>query len=167
MALTCHCLVSVFGSRTYCSSAGGNTVRFGMCQIMVTEDKQENIATAKKAIADSAAQGSQIVCLPEIWNGPYATTSFPVYAEPIPETAEALHPQRHPSTYMMAQAAKENGVYVIGGSISERDEQGRIYNTCVTFDPQGRIVAKHRKVHLFDIDIPGKVSPRNVILINS
>jgi len=127
---------------------------------MVSEDKQENIATAKKAIADSAAQGSQIVCLPEIWNGPYAATSFPLYAEPIPATAGELTEQSNPSTYMMAQAARENKVYLIGGSISERDAEGKIYNTCVAFDPEGEIIAKHRKVHLFDIDIPGKITFR-------
>merc|ERR1711934_861995 len=59
---------------------------------------------------------------------------------------------------MMACAAKELAVYVIGGSVSERDSEGRIFNTCVIFDPKGEIVGKHRKVHLFDIDIPGKIT---------
>lgn len=129
-----------------------------MCQIMVTEDKQVNIGTALKALQDSVAQGAQIVTLPEIWNGPYATSSFPLYAEPIPHKAAELDPKAHPSTWMMSRAAQDLKVYIIGGSISEKGEDGKIFNTCVVFDPQGEIIAKHRKVHLFDIDIPGKIT---------
>jgi predicted amidohydrolase len=73
---------------------------------------------------------------------------FPEYSEPIPdgETTRAL-----------SQAAKENQVYLIGGSIPER-EGAALYNTCAIFDPNGTLIAKHRKVHLFDIDIPGKIT---------
>lgn len=44
------------------------------------------------------------------------------------------------------------------GSIPERDEEGKIYNTCVVYGPDGSILAKHRKMHLFDIDIPGRIT---------
>ena len=72
---------------------------------------------------------------------------FPEYSEPIPgETTDAL-----------SKAAKENSVYLIGGSIPERDGD-KLYNTCPVFDPNGNLIAKHRKVHLFDIDIPGKIT---------
>jgi omega-amidase len=45
---------------------------------------------------------------------------------------------------------------IIGGSIPEIDD-GKIYNTCLVFDKTGTVVAKHRKVHLFDIDVPGGI----------
>ncbi|CAD7935478.1 unnamed protein product [Amoebophrya sp. A25] len=55
--------------------------------------------------------------------------------------------------------AKEHSVTIVAGSIPERDEAGRIYNSSVVLSPvDGSIVAKHRKVHLFDIDIPGKIT---------
>lgn len=57
---------------------------------------------------------------------------------------------------MMSDLAKELGVVLIGGSIPERDtSSGKLYNTASVFDEQGRLISLHRKLHLFDIDIPG------------
>lgn len=50
------------------------------------------------------------------------------------------------------------GKWIVGGSIPERDADNRIYNTCTVYNPQGTLIAKHRKVHLFDIDVPGKIT---------
>ena len=88
------------------------------------------------------------ICVNECFNSPYGVKYFPEYSEPIPggETTQAL-----------AQAARDNKVYLIGGSIPER-EGTKLYNTCTVFDPSGNLIAKHRKVHLFDIDIPGKIT---------
>ena len=48
------------------------------------------------------------------------------------------------------QAAKEHGIYIVGGSVPEVEVQSdgtkRVYNTSITVDPTGRVVAKHRKV---------------------
>jgi len=55
--------------------------------------------------------------------------------------------------------AKEAGCYLVGGSIPEREESsGNLYNTSLTFNPEGNLIATHRKTHLFDIDIPGKIT---------
>jgi omega-amidase len=48
-------------------------------------------------------------------------------------------------------------MWIVGGSIPENDN-GKIFNTCLIFDPSGKLVAKHRKVHLFDIDVPGGIT---------
>lgn len=56
--------------------------------------------------------------------------------------------------------AKEYGIYLIGGSMPERDQQGKIYNTSYVFDRHGRQIGKHRKAHLFDIDVKGGQSFR-------
>lgn len=70
--------------------------------------------------------------------------------------------------------AVEAKVYLIGGSVPELDtETKKFYNTSLTFSPTGELLATHRKVHLFDIDIPGKIkfkesdvlSPGNEITI--
>ncbi len=60
-----------------------------------------------------------------------------------------------PSFKMLSEAAKANQVYLIGGSIPEKDAKGLLYNTSLIFDTKGDLIAKHRKVHLFDIDVPG------------
>jgi predicted amidohydrolase len=57
--------------------------------------------------------------------------------------------------------AIESKAYLIGGSIPELDTRTKkYYNTSLTFSPQGELLATHRKVHLFDIDIPGKITFR-------
>lgn len=52
----------------------------------------------------------------------------------------------------------------MGGSIPEvevqKDGKKNVYNTSITVDPKGQVVAKHRKMHLFDIDVPGKITFR-------
>jgi len=80
----------------------------------------------------------------ECFNCPYSNDSFPTYAEPIPGG---------PSTAMLQEAAKEHSIYLVGGSIPEREDD-RLFNTSVVFDPQGKLIAKHRKIHLFDVSVP-------------
>src|ERR1700712_752070 len=54
--------------------------------------------------------------------------------------------------------AKDSKTYLIGGSIPELDDKTqKLYNTSLTFSPTGALLATHRKIHLFDIDIPGKI----------
>lgn len=49
-------------------------------------------------------------------------------------------------------------MYLIGGSIPEHDPlDGKLYNTCTVYNPKGDMIATHRKVHLFDIDVPGRI----------
>ena len=57
---------------------------------------------------------------------------------------------------MICRKAKEMNIWIVGGSIPERDGEG-VYNTCVVVNDEGSIVAKHRKIHLFDIDVPGRI----------
>mmetsp|Transcript_13588 Transcript_13588/g.32179 ORF Transcript_13588/g.32179 Transcript_13588/m.32179 type:complete len:237 (+) Transcript_13588:381-1091(+) len=65
------------------------------------------------------------------------------------------------AVFVFLQAAKSHGVWIVGGSIPEVDEtSGAVYNTCIVVAPDGAIVTAHRKMHLFDIDIPGKFSFR-------
>lgn len=141
-------------SDTAAAHAGGaapqQKVKVALCQLHVTADKDENIRTARAAIQDAASNGAQLVVLPEMWNCPYSNDSFPTYAEDIDAGSS-------PSTCMLSEAAKEHAVTLVGGSVPERSN-GKLYNTCCVYDPSGRLLAKHRKVHLFDIDIPGKMT---------
>ncbi|XP_021738931.1 omega-amidase, chloroplastic-like [Chenopodium quinoa] len=126
--------------------------KIGLCQLSVTADKERNIAHAKKAIEDAAQKGAKLVVLPEIWNSPYSNASFPEYAEDIEAGNNAS-----PSTAMLSEVSRALKVTIVGGSIPERVGD-RLYNTCCIFDTDGKLIAKHRKIHLFDIDIPGKIT---------
>ena len=134
--------------------------KLALCQVSVdTVDKAANLRTAESAVREAAGAGAQLICLPEVWNSPYEAAKFPEYAEEVPAAAEAVSASAHPSTHMMCSVAKELGVYLVGGSIPERDASS-VYNTCVVAGPDGAILCKHRKMHLFDIDIPGKMTFR-------
>ncbi|XP_046893060.1 omega-amidase NIT2 [Hypomesus transpacificus] len=120
--------------------------RLAVVQLHVTKVKADNLTKARRLIKEAASQGAKVVVLPECFNSPYGTGFFPEYAEKIPGE----------STQVLSEAAKESGVYLVGGSIPEEDE-GKLYNTCAVFGPDGSLVLKHRKIHLFDIDVPGEI----------
>jgi omega-amidase len=149
--------IPVKRSFSYISMSSHSTVKFAGLQILCTPDKAENLRTAHRYINEAASAGAKIISLPEIFNSPYATDQFAAYAEPIPSKKADIDASIHTSVAVLSKAASENGVFLIGGSIPEIDD-GKIYNTCIAFNPEGEIVAKHRKIHLFDIDIPGKMT---------
>nr|XP_006130749.1 omega-amidase NIT2 [Pelodiscus sinensis] len=120
--------------------------RLALIQHHVSAVKSDNLNKACGLVKQAAAQGAKIVALPECFNSPYGTKYFPEYAEKIPGE----------STQKLSEVAKECGIYLIGGSIPEKDA-GKLYNTCTVFGPDGTMLAKHRKIHLFDINVPGKI----------
>ena len=119
-----------------CKTTTPSSVDVALLQLSVSNDKDVNIASAKENISSAAMLGAQLIVLPEVWNSPYATAAFPEYAETIPGG---------PSSAMLVAAAQEHGVWIVGGSIPEVDEAGRVYNSCPIINPDGQIVAVHRK----------------------
>lgn len=105
--------------------------------MLVTADKEKNLLHAKELIHEAANKGAKVVSLPECFNCPYSNDSFPPYSEFVPGG---------PSTEMLSKAAKENQIYLIGGSIPERDANSKLYNTSTVWGPDGKMLAKHRKV---------------------
>ncbi|KZV61869.1 carbon-nitrogen hydrolase [Peniophora sp. CONT] len=133
----------------------------------ITADKTANLAHAKEMIARAAkGEGSgvegkpDLIVLPECFNSPYGAQHFPQYAEEIGFTGEGfdMSKTKSESVRMLSEAAKAAGVWLLGGSIPERDASENLYNTAMVYSPQGELVRIHRKVHLFDIDIPGKIT---------
>lgn len=116
--------------------------KIGLCQIKGSFDKNESMANAEAHVKEAAAEGAEIISLPEMWNCPYSNDYFAQYAER--EDGKTVE--------FLSRLAAYLGVYLIGGSIPEEDG-GRIYNTSFSFDRRGNIIGKHRKVHLFDIDV--------------
>jgi len=138
-------------------------VKLACIQLASGSDKAANLTHAAEKVREAASSGAKIVVLPECFNSPYGCDYFPSYAEqllPSPPT-----PQQSPSFHALRQMAVENGIYLIGGSIPELassdpsspDNNKTYYNTSLIFSPSGDLLASHRKIHLFDIDIPGKI----------
>jgi len=120
-----------------------------ICQFRPGPNKDDNLSRAR-AMIDTAATGADMVLLPEMFNCPYQADLFPVFAETWPD-GNTLE--------MLRAAARENGIILAGGSIPERDGD-RIYNTCFVFGPDGSFLGRHRKMHLFDVQLEGGVAFR-------
>ena len=96
-------------------------------------------------MGSAASRGCDVVALPEKWNGTGDAARMVEIAEPLDGRTVTA----------MASWARRHGIWLIGGSISERvDGDAKIRNTCVVLDPEGEAVASYRKVHLFDVDLP-------------
>ncbi|KAG9077013.1 hypothetical protein FS749_011151 [Ceratobasidium sp. UAMH 11750] len=129
-------------------------------------DKSNNLAHARemvmKAVQPVDGKKSDLVVLPECFNSPYGVQHFPKYAETIdlePGKSYDIATKGSESIKALSAMAKEANVWLLGGSIPERDESdGKLYNTSTVYNPSGDLVALHRKVHLFDIDIPGGIT---------
>lgn len=119
-------------------------VKISLLQLPVTTDKAENLRRAAQAVHAAAEQGAELAILPEMFCCPYDNRCFPAYAEPAGGGIWSA----------LSEMASENNIWLVGGSFPELDN-GRIYNSCFVFGPDGRQAARHRKVHLFDIDIAG------------
>ncbi|MDC7124773.1 MAG: carbon-nitrogen hydrolase family protein [Spirochaetales bacterium] len=125
-----------------------NKFKIALVQLNVTDSKTANLDNAEKLVKKAADSGADIVALPEMFICPYNTKRFPEFAEKADGT----------SVERLSRVASDNGIYFIAGTIPELDESGRIYNTAFIFDSKGEIIGKHRKIHLFDINIKGGIS---------
>ncbi len=125
-----------------------NIIRTGICQMQVGKEKEKNIARAYTMIKKACTKENRLVILPEMFNCPYSAEMFPDYAESYPHG---------PTFKMLSQAAREEAVYLVGGSVPEL-EDGRVYNTSFVFGPTGELLGKHQKLHLFDVDLEGGLS---------
>jgi len=117
-----------------------------MLQPKVSDDKSTNLAKVEKLVEEVDTSTVDFLVLPEMFNCPYEAEKFDNYAEEIPG----------PTTDFLSELASKNDFYIVGGSMPERFE-GEIYNTSPVLDPKGRIIGRHRKIHLFRVNYPGKI----------
>lgn len=120
-------------------------IKIAAIQMSTVADKMENVRTVKAYLEKIKDENPDFVILPEMFCCPYQTENFPIYAEK----------EGGPVWQQLSGYAKQYGIYLIGGSMLEKDAEGNVYNTSYIFDREGKQIGKHRKVHLFDIDIKG------------
>lgn len=124
-------------------------------QMCAGEDKERNIEKAVAFIRQAAEAGAQIVGLPEnfAYVGPWAEGLQKGIDEPIPG----------PTSHRLAELCKSLNIHLLAGSMAERVRAGdRVvhYSTSLLLGPDGRILARYSKMHLFDVGIPGQVSAK-------
>ena len=115
----------------------------GLVQMRCDADPEVNLATAAGRIREAAARGAQLVCLQELFRGPYFCQREDPHlfdlAEPIPG----------PTTEVLSRVAKETGTVVVG-SLFERRAAGVYHNTAAVFDADGSLLGLYRKMHIPD-----------------
>ncbi len=120
-------------------------------QMTAGNDKPANLERAERLVRVGAARGANLVALPEVfnWRGKRA------------EQVAAAETLDGESLSLMARLARELRIHIVAGSITERgDDVSRSYNTSVLLGPDGARIAVYRKIHLFDVDLPGRVTVR-------
>ncbi|HJT58041.1 MAG TPA: carbon-nitrogen hydrolase family protein [Ktedonobacteraceae bacterium] len=120
-------------------------LRTAVIQVNSRDNPAENLANVERFLDQAAGMGAQFVGLPEYWSylGPYS--GFDEVAQPVPG----------PFIERLQEKARKHKMIVHGGSIVERHPElaGKFYNTSVLIDRDGEIVARYRKIHLFDVNL--------------
>lgn len=120
-------------------------LKIAVIQVNSQGNPAENLANVERLLDQAAGMGAQFAALPEFWSylGPYS--GFDQAAQTVPG----------PFIERLQEKARRHRMLVHGGSIVERhpDLPGKFYNTSVLIDREGEIVARYRKVHLFDVNL--------------
>lgn len=117
----------------------------GVIQMDTKNDKEANMREACRFIDEAAARGAKLAAFPEAMNLMGDNVGEGGSFETIPGY----------STDILAAKAKEHGIYIHCGSIKEAAAEGeKPYNTTVLINDKGEIIAKYRKLHLFDVTLP-------------
>jgi predicted amidohydrolase len=123
-------------------------MRVAVCQLNSREDRAHNLAVARSLLERAAAGGAELAVLPE-------------YVDFLGRAADAPKPEAIDGEFaaFFADAARELGIWVHAGSFHEiGPDEGRTFNTTLLFRPDGSLAASYRKIHLYDVEIAGRVS---------
>ena len=120
-------------------------MRVAAVQLNSRNDKAANLSAAERLVRAAAADGAELVALPEKWNLLAAGEALRAGAEPLDG----------PSLSAAREWARTLGIHLLAGSIAERAEGERAFNTSVLIDPAGEDLAVYRKIHMFDVDAGG------------
>jgi predicted amidohydrolase len=121
-------------------------VRVACVQTCATPDLEQNLSQAEALIREAAGQGAGLVALPE---------AFDFLAPTAPEMHAYAQPEEsHLATLRLKSLAKELSVWILAGSVSTRSGDGAVVNRSLVINPEGAIIARYDKIHLFDVDLP-------------
>jgi predicted amidohydrolase len=115
-------------------------------QLTATENLEKNLAKAREFIKEAALHGATLVALPEHF----------AYLGPVDKSPPSAQPLDSPLVRDFGALARELGIFLLLGSFPELSGTGQLpYNTSALLAPDGRVLVSYRKIHLFDVDMPG------------
>ena len=119
------------------------SIKVALIQMSCSTDLRENVDKALDRIAEAARGGAQLVCLQELFRSPYFCQAEDDACFALAETIPG------PTSQALSEAAKKNGVVLIG-SLFEKRTDGLYHNTTVVFEKDGSIAGTYRKMHIPD-----------------
>jgi predicted amidohydrolase len=119
-------------------------LRAAAIQLNSTDEKSRNLEAAERLVRAAAAEGAELVALPEKWNLLAGGAALLAGAEPLDG----------PSLTAARGWAAELGIHLLAGSVPESAGE-RAFNTSVLIGPDGGDLAVYRKIHMFDVDAGG------------
>jgi deaminated glutathione amidase len=142
--------------------------RVATIQMVSTANVDENLASAAMLIKQAAKQDCEFALLPEY---------FPIISDN--EEDKLLHRETFgsgPIQNFLAEQAIDHGIWLMGGTIPlETGESNRVYNSCLLYSPDGKVVARYEKMHLFDVQVDNNdnesyneshtISPGNKVVV--
>jgi deaminated glutathione amidase len=121
-------------------------MRAAAIQLNSTGEKARNLETAERLVRGAAADGAELVVLPEKWNVLGGARVLRDGAEPLDG----------PTVAAASAWARDLEIHLVMGSIAERVEGAeKVFNTSVLIGPDGELHARYRKIHMFDVDVGG------------
>lgn len=117
-------------------------------QTCPTDDYRRNLERAGEFISEAASQGARLLVLGEMFS----------FMGPPQRWRGAAQPAGGHLESFLSDCADRHGVYIVGGSYIEAGSDGAFHNTCPVVAPDGRVVGRYRKMHLFRTEIEGETS---------
>src|SRR6266566_5174237 len=121
-------------------------MKVAVVQMNSGEDKAQNLSTAERLLVEAAERGAELAVLPELFTYLGRRRGHREVADAVPGTTSEL----------LTRIARQRHLHIVGGSFLETASgHERLFNTCLAIDADGSIVARYRKLHLFDVDVDG------------
>lgn len=120
-----------------------NKFKLAFCQLRTEPEIEETLAKTEKMLREAAENGAQVAVLPELFCCRYRNAAFREFS--TRGSGDVVE--------LLRDCAKRYSLLLVGGSVPEV-EDGRMYNSAYVFDRHGEQLAKYRKLHLFDVDLP-------------
>lgn len=117
--------------------------RAAAVQLCASTSKRENLAEAERLVRAAAADGAELIVLPELFN---------LYGN-LQQAAAEAEPLDGPTARLLCRLGFETRAWIVGGSLTEIGSEGKAFNTSLTINPLGNVSGVYRKMHLFDVDL--------------
>ncbi|XP_039136156.1 deaminated glutathione amidase, chloroplastic/cytosolic-like isoform X3 [Dioscorea cayenensis subsp. rotundata] len=144
-----HRSLSSFRSRAFKCSMAASSIRVGAVQMTSTNDIEANFNTCSRLVKEASIAGVKLLCFPE---------AFSFVSSRDGESLEIAEPIDGPIMQRYCSLARESNIWLsLGGFQEKGPDDNHLHNTHVLVDDTGSIKSLYRKIHLFDVDVPGNM----------